>query len=67
MVKIMPQFVLTNPRSMNHYTFTPMGEEVRVTHSERRTGKWVTNNYTIPTEEARDLWKRLREKGYERF
>ncbi len=54
---------LLHPDTAVQYTFRPRGDEVTIVHL---TGRNHTE-YSVSTQEARELWKRLIRKGYERF
>lgn len=54
---------LVHPDRVGGYDFTPCADSVEVEHTTKRTH----NTYTLTIEEARHLWQRLRNQGYERF
>lgn len=56
-------FTLTHPKVQTSYDFIERDGEVQVNH---RT-KYGYDSYTLPVAEARDLWRRLCRKGFERF
>ncbi len=47
----------------NGYEFTPQGDTVTVRFTHGRH----CDVYTLPVEEARALWRKLRKQGYEVF
>ncbi len=62
-VEAIDLYALVHPDTAVQYTFYPRRERVEVVHL---TGR-ARVAYMLPTDEARQLWRRLTTKGYERF
>ena len=67
MVQVYPieRFVLAHSNMRTQYEFLKQDDsgQIIVVHTTGRT----RSSYTLPVEEARQLWRSLRAKGYERF
>jgi hypothetical protein len=58
-------FMVVRPSAQGGYNFTPAADGQTVTVVYTTRGSSYT--YNLSTDEARELWRRLRKRGYDRF